>query len=195
MMKKEVSTFMDLRSFLRSFVNAPLTLPASWYALPLRLIIGYGFMEHGYAKLARGPESFTAILHAIGTPAPALMAWATICVELLGGLAVLLGGLIRLASIPMAIVLFVAIATVHLPYGFSSIKLLSVDAAGAHFGQPGYETDLLYIAGLVALVIGGTGPLALDKLLLRKSKATVRASPLNRPTWSEREIQDENQRI
>jgi uncharacterized membrane protein YphA (DoxX/SURF4 family) len=78
---------------------------AAGYALPLRLIVGYGFMEHGYAKLARGPDSFTAILHAIGTPAPALLAWATICVELLGGLAVLLGVLIPLASIPMAIVL------------------------------------------------------------------------------------------
>ena len=28
----------------------------SWYAIPLRLIVGVGFMEHGYAKIARGPE-------------------------------------------------------------------------------------------------------------------------------------------
>ena len=92
-------------------------------------------MEHGYAKFARGPDSSTSILHAIGTPAPAVLAWATICVELFGGLAVLLGLLIPLASIPMAIVLLVAIVTVHLPNGFSSIKLLSVDATGAHFGR------------------------------------------------------------
>jgi putative oxidoreductase len=59
----------------------------------------------------------------------------------------------------------VAIFTVHLNYGFSSIKLSSVDAGGAHFGQPGYETDLLYIAGLVALAIGGAGPFALDQLI------------------------------
>ena len=148
---------------------------ASWYAIPLRLIVGLGFMQHGYAKLARGPESFVAILHALGTPAPALLAWATIGVELLGGLAVVLGVLIPLASLPMAVVLLVAIWTVHLPNGFSSIKLLSVDAAGAHFGQPGYETDLLYLAGLIALVLGGSGPLALDRLLLRKS-ATVNQS-------------------
>jgi putative oxidoreductase len=57
----------------------------SWYAIPLRLIVGYGFMEHGYAKLVHGPESFTAILHALGMPAPALLAWTTILVELLGG--------------------------------------------------------------------------------------------------------------
>ena len=51
--------------------------------------------------------------------------------------------------------------TVHVPNGFSSIKLQAVDAAGAHFGQPGYETDLLYLAGIVALVLGGPGPLRL----------------------------------
>ena len=151
---------------------ARLTSPPlqAWQAVPLRLIAGFGFMQHGYAKLARGPEHFTAILHALGVPAPDLLAWATIGVELLGGLAVLLGLLIPLASIPMAVVLLVAIFTVHLPNGFSSIKLLSVDAAGAHFGQPGYETDLLYLAALVALALGGSGPLSLDRLLLRTGR-------------------------
>jgi putative oxidoreductase len=143
----------------------------SWYAIPLRLIVGYGFIEHGYAKLARGPESFTNILHALGVPAPGLLAWATILVELAGGLAVLVGALIPLASIPMAVVLLVAIFTVHLPNGFSSIKLMAVDITGTHFGQPGYETDLLYMAGLVALVLGGSGPLTLDRLLLRRFEA------------------------
>jgi putative oxidoreductase len=138
----------------------------SWYAIPLRLIEGFGFMEHGYAKIARGPEKYASILHALGVPAPDVLAWATILVELFGGLAVFLGTFIPLASIPMAIVLLVAIFTVHVPNGFSSIKLLSVDAAGAHFGQPGYETALLYLAALVALVLGGSGPLALDRFLL-----------------------------
>jgi putative oxidoreductase len=147
-----------------------LTSPVSpsWFAIPLRLIVGYGFMEHGFAKLARGPESFTTILQALGVPAPALLAWTTILVELLGGLAVFVGAFIPLASVPMAVTLLVAIFTVHLPYGFSSIKLTSVDAAGAHFGQPGYETDLLYMAGLVALALGGSGPFTLDRLPLRR---------------------------
>ena len=144
----------------------------SWYAIPLRLIVGYGFMEHGYAKIARGPDSFVAILHALGMPAPALFAWATIAVELLGGFAVLIGALIPIASIPMIVVLLVAIFTVHVPNGFSSIKLLSVDAAGAHFGQPGYETDLLYIAALFAMMVGGAGPLAVDRLLIRRAIVT-----------------------
>lgn len=33
---------------------------ARWAPIPVRLIVGYGFMEHGYAKLARGPDSFAA---------------------------------------------------------------------------------------------------------------------------------------
>jgi putative oxidoreductase len=111
-------------------------------------------MEHGFAKLARGPDASLAILQAIGVPAPHLMGWLTILVEIVGGLAVLLGALVPLASIPMAAVLLVATITVHLPYGFSSIKLQAVTAAGAQFGPPGFETDLLYLACLSALVLG-----------------------------------------
>jgi putative oxidoreductase len=37
----------------------------SWYAIPVRIIVGYGFMEHGYAKIMRGPESFATILHGL----------------------------------------------------------------------------------------------------------------------------------
>jgi putative oxidoreductase len=137
---------------------------ARWAPVPLRLIVGYGFMEHGFAKLSKGPENFAAILHAIGVPAPHLMAWLTILTELFGGLAVLLGAFVFLVSLPMAGLLFVAIFSVHLPYGFSSIKLMSVMAGRAQFGPPGYEVNLLYLACLAALVLGGSGPLAIDGL-------------------------------
>ncbi len=76
---------------------------------------------------------------------PWMMSWLTILIELVGGIAVFIGALIPLVSVPMAVVLLVAIFTVHLPNGFSSIKLQSVTEDGAHFGQPGYETDLLYL--------------------------------------------------
>jgi putative oxidoreductase len=75
---------------------------ARWAPVPLRLIVGYGFMEHGFAKLARGLDAFPTILQALGVPAPHLMGWLTILVEIFGGLAVLLGALVPLASIPMA---------------------------------------------------------------------------------------------
>jgi putative oxidoreductase len=141
---------------------------AVWAPIPLRLIVGYGFMAHGFAKLSKGPETFAAILHAIGVPAPHLMAWLTILIELIGGLAVLLGAFVSLVSLPMAGVLFVAMLTVHLPYGFSSIKLLSVTSGRAQFGPPGYELDLLYLACLAALVFGGSGPMAIDRYLRKK---------------------------
>src|SRR5258707_7168215 len=141
---------------------------AHWAPVALRLIVGYGFMEHGFAKLARGLDAFPAILQALGVPAPHLMGWLTILIEIVGGLAVLLGALVPLASIPMAAVLLVAMITVHLPYGFSSIKLQAVTAAGAQFGPPGYETNLLYLTLLAALVLGGSGPLAIEGLLAKR---------------------------
>jgi putative oxidoreductase len=126
------------------------------------LIVGYGFIAHGYAKVVNGPERFAASLHALGVPAPHSMAWATIAIELLGGLAVLAGALVPLVSVPLAAILLVAAITVHVPYGFSSIKLREVTAAGPQFGPPGYETNLLYLAALVVLVLGGSGPFAVD---------------------------------
>jgi putative oxidoreductase len=134
-------------------------------ALPLRLFVGYGFMAHGYAKIVHGPERFINILHVIGAPAPEIAGWATILVELAGGFAVLVGAFVPLASVPLAAVMFVAMLTVQLPYGFSSIKLQAVTAAGAQFGPPGYEINLLYLACLTTLVLGGSGPFAVDSVL------------------------------
>ncbi len=146
----------------------------AWAPVPLRLMVGFGFIQHGYAKLIHGPENFAAILNALSVPAPHLMAWLTILTELLGGLAVLLGAFVPLASLPMAAVLLVAMFSVHWRYGFSSIKLLAVTTAGAKFGPPGYECDLLYLACLVALVLAGSGPFSVDEALSRKHRITAR---------------------
>jgi len=140
---------------------------AQWAPMVLRLFVGFGFIAHGFAKLSKGPGAFAAILQAMGAPAPHALAWLTVLTELLGGFAVMLGAFVWLVSIPMAAVLVVAMLTVHLPYGFSSIKLIAVTAAGAQFGPPGYEVDLLYMACLLALVLGGPGPLAVDGLIGR----------------------------
>jgi putative oxidoreductase len=140
----------------------------TWAPVPLRLIVGFGFIEHGYAKLLHRPETFASLLHALGVPAPHLMAWLSILTELLGGFAVLLGAFVPLASVPMAAVLLVAMFSVHWQYGFSSIKLLAVTPAGAKFGPPGYECVLLYLACLVALVLAGSGPFSIDEVLSRK---------------------------
>jgi putative oxidoreductase len=144
---------------------------ARWSPLPLRFIVGYGFMAHGYAKIIKHPDHFAAILHALAVPAPHFMAWATIVIELLGGFAILVGAFVPLVTVPMVVVLLVATFTVHLQFGFTSIKLMEVTAQGPQFGPPGYETDLLYIAALMTLVFGGAGPFAIDGLLKRRNWA------------------------
>src|SRR5262245_25974639 len=83
----------------------------------LRVAVGGGFMAHAYAKLSRGPDAFATVLQALHVPAPDLMACTTILVELLGGLAVLLGAFISVVSIPLAGVLIGAMLTVHWHYG------------------------------------------------------------------------------
>jgi putative oxidoreductase len=154
--------------YLKLLTRFPL---ARWSPIPLRLIVGYGFMQHGFAKLSRGPDAFASILQGMGVPDPHLMARLTILIELLGGLAVLLGAFVTIVSVPMMAVLLVAMIKVHLPYGFSSIRLLAVSATGAKFGPVGYEVILLYVACLAVLVIGGSGPVAIDGLIRKRFEA------------------------
>jgi putative oxidoreductase len=137
-------------------------------AIPLRLVAGAGLVQHGWAKMVKGPEDFAAILESLHVPLPHLSAYATISVELLGGLALLLGAFVVWASVPAIIVLLTAMFTVHLPYGFSSIKLLAVVDGRAKFGPPGYECDLLYIAAILTLILLNPGPLSVDHYRLRK---------------------------
>ena len=177
---------MTFASTLRRLAFAPLPAPPGFFALPLRLMVGYGFLEHGYAKLARGPDVFISILHAIGMPFSFFLGWATILIEVIGGLLILCGAFVPLASVPMIVLLLVAIFTVHLPNGFSSIKLLSYDASGAHFGQPGYETDLLYVAALLALCFGGAGLLSLDDYVSARRRAE-RSAAANQDRVPDRE--------
>jgi len=129
----------------------------------LRLIVGYGFLAHSLVKWSRGPAIFAGILQTTGVPLPHFMAWLTIVTEFAVGIAFLAGAFVSLASIPAVILLAVAIFTVHLPYGFSSIKLISVVNGRAQFGPPGYECDLLYIVSIVTLAMSNATPFSIDK--------------------------------
>lgn len=129
-----------------------------WALLPLRLIVGYGFMAHGYAKLTRGPEHFGQLLQQIGVPMPAATAWIVTLLELFGGLAIVLGIFVTVVSIPLIVSMLVAMLTVQLRYGFSSVNTIGLTPSGPLFGPPGYEINLLYIASLVALALLGAGP-------------------------------------
>jgi putative oxidoreductase len=133
-----------------------------WAVLPLRLMVGFGFAAHGYAKLSRGPAAFGKILAAIGVPAPVLMAWITSLLEFFGGVSVMIGAFVFPLSVPLIVVMLTAMFSVHFQNGFSTIKLKAVTSSGAEFGAPGYEMNLLYIAGMLTLALGGPGPASVD---------------------------------
>jgi putative oxidoreductase len=152
------------------------TLWRQWAPLPLRLVVGYGFVAHGWAKLSRGPAEFAKLLDQIGAPLPGLTAWVSVLIEVLAGLAILAGAFVAAVSVPLIVMMLVAMFTVHLRFGFSAINTIGLTADGPQFGPPGYEINLLYIAGLLALILGGAGPLSIDRLLSGRKEVPA-ASP------------------
>ena len=142
----------------------------AWALVPLRLVVGFGFAAHGYAKLARGPENFAAILQAIGIPAPGLAAWSTSLLELVGGISLMLGAYVLPLSVPLSLVMVTALFGVHFRYGFSSIRLQAFGASGAVFGPVGYELNLLYVAALMVLALSGPSPVSVDCWLISRRK-------------------------
>lgn len=153
---------------LANAMKTPSARRLQWALLPLRLVIGFGFAAHGLAKLERGPERFALILQALGVPAPHLAAWTTSLLELGGGACLMLGLAVVPLTVPLALVMLTALFGVHLRYGFSSIRLEALTSEGARFGPVGYELNLLYLAGLLSLGLGGGGPASLDGYLGRK---------------------------
>jgi putative oxidoreductase len=73
-------------------------------------------------------------------------------------------------SIPLAAIMLVAMFGVHWRYGYSSIRLKALSAAGAEFGPVGYELNLLYLAGLATVALAGAGTFSIDRLIRMKSK-------------------------
>jgi putative oxidoreductase len=138
---------------------------SKWAPLPLRLILGFGFVYHGFPKVSStsGHERFAGMLQNMGIPEPNIMAWVVGIIEVVGGLALILGALVALASALLIINMLVAMITVHLPHGFSFMNMTGMTDGNPTFGMPGYEVNLLYIAGLLALMLGGAGACALDR--------------------------------
>lgn len=135
---------------------------ARWFLVPLRVIVGFGFVAHGYAKLERGPDHFADVIAAIGLPMPELTAWVTTFVEVACGGALMFGLAVTVACAVSSVVMLTALFTVHLRYGFSSVRLVELSHAGARFGPVGYEINLLYLGALVALAGAGPTPWSID---------------------------------
>jgi putative oxidoreductase len=143
-------------------------VPVAWTLLPLRFVVGVGFLLHGLAKLDRGPDNFALLLEHIGAPYPLATAWTVTCVEVLGGSLLIIGFLVTLMSIPLIISMLVALFTLHIHYGFSSVNTIGLTPSGPVFGPPGYEINLLYIAALIALALSSPTAASVDRILFRE---------------------------
>lgn len=158
---------------------------SAWGPMPLRLLLGFGFLYHGSPKLfsEEGHESFVGMLAGSGVPWPEATAWAVGLLEVLGGAALILGALTWVASILLISEMVVAMLLVHLPHGFNTINIVGTTAEGPRFGMPGYEYNLLYIAGLLSLLLTGAGALSVDGWWLRRverERRTPRSTPVRR---------------
>jgi len=119
--------------------------------LLLRLVVGAAFLFHGWSKIKNplgwmGPEAtMPGILQALAALS-----------EFGGGIALILGLLMRLASLGIASVMVTALATVHLPHG---------DPFVGKPGGPSFELAAVYLACAVALLLLGPGRFSFDAFL------------------------------
>ena len=85
--------------------------------------------------------------------------------EVIGGIFILLGLFVVITAVPLIISMLVAMLTIHFQYGFSSVNTIGLTPEGPKFGPPGYEINLVYIAGLVSLMLTGGGGFSIDSLI------------------------------
>src|SRR5262245_65481432 len=149
-----------------------------WVPIPIRMILGVGFMVHGWAKWSRGPAAFAELLKQVDVPLPLANAWLVTLLEILGGLALLIGAFVTIVSVPLILSMLGAMLTVNIKYGFSAVNTIGLTPEGPKLGPPGYEINLLYIACLVALILGGAGPLSVDALRSRRRQRHLEVTAL-----------------
>jgi putative oxidoreductase len=119
--------------------------------LVLRLAVGLVFVVHGANKLfVSGVPNVMRFLADLGITPPALWAWSVTLAELVGGAALMIGALTRVAACVTAASMMVAIATVLWARGFF---------------VPGYEFAFTLLAASVALQLAGPGRYAVDRWL------------------------------
>ena len=116
-----------------------------------RLAVAYGFYEPAMQKWS-DITSVAGWFDSISIPFPTLNAYMAASTEILGVVLLTLGLFTRLISIPLIIIMIVAIATVHLSHGFSA-------------GDNSFEIPLYYMLFLALFASLGAGKLSLDYLL------------------------------
>lgn len=142
-----------------SIINKALATNNSFSALALRLPLGIIFAAHGAQKLfgwfgGYGLQGTGQWMESIGLGPGVLMAALSGSAEFFGGLALILGLLIRPAALVLAVTMLVAIFTVHI-------------SNGLFMSNNGYEFGLALLAGTVSLLISGGGRASIDRLLAK----------------------------
>lgn len=128
----------------------------------LRLLFGVVFFAHGAQKALGwfGGYGFAGTMgfftQKVNIPAP--FAVLAIAAEFLGGLGLLVGLLSRIAAFGIVCNMVVAVAMIHIHYGFFA------NWSGTQKGE-GFEFHILAVAIAVFLMIKGSGPLSLDRAL------------------------------
>ncbi|AVO55478.1 putative oxidoreductase [Ectopseudomonas oleovorans] len=125
----------------------------------LRIIAGITFAAHGSQKLfgwfgGYGLAGVAQWMESIGLAPGYLMALMAGSAEFFGGVALIIGLLVRPAAAVLAVTMLVAIFTVHLANGF-------------FMSNNGYEFALALLAISIALVFEGAGKLSVDSKLAR----------------------------
>ncbi len=116
-----------------------------------RLAVAYGFYEPAMMKWA-DIGAIAEWFGSIGIPLPMLNAYMAATTEITGVVLLTLGLFTRLISIPLMVVMVVAIVTVHLPNGFGA-------------GNNGFEIPLYYLLFLAIFASFGAGKFSLDHLI------------------------------
>ena len=116
-----------------------------------RVVVAYGFYEPAMQKWS-DIGAVATWFGSIGIPLPTLNAYMAATTEIVGVVLLTLGLFTRLISIPLMVVMVVAIVTVHLPNGFSA-------------GENGFEIPLYYMLFLGIFASFGAGKFSLDHLI------------------------------
>lgn len=123
--------------------------------LIVRLILAYGFYEPAMNKI----KNFNAIVgwfgESLNLPFPYLNAVMATATEVAGVVLIALGLMTRIISIPMMVVMVVAIKTVHWTNGFPA-------------SENGIEIPLYYMIMLFVLFTHGPGKFSLDETIFKK---------------------------
>ena len=142
---------------MKTLVEKIMATDTSLSQLALRIPVGIIFVAHGAQKLfgwfgGYGLEGTGQWLASIGLNPGYLMALLAGSAELIGGLALILGLLVRPAAAVLAFTMIVAIFAVHI-------------GNGLFMSNNGYEFGLALLAASVALAISGAGRGSLDAVL------------------------------